>query len=143
MTENKEEYWSRFACTYDNDQEYVIGKAILHIITSKLREERELGEVIEFGCGVGYFTKVIAKDARHVIATDLSDEMLEMAKIYLQEFHNITIQKADGEDTYFPSRRFDTYSRESHKGFTRKPSNLKKWRIIAYGKFHRLRYELV
>jgi ubiquinone/menaquinone biosynthesis C-methylase UbiE len=108
MTEQKEEYWSRFARTYNNDQEYVIGKAILHAITRKLYKEGEFGEVIEFGCGVGYFTKVIATKARHVTATDLSDEMLETARNNLQELQNITLQKANCEDTYFPSRRFDT-----------------------------------
>jgi len=108
MTEPKEEYWSKFARTYNNDQEYVIGKAILQTITKKLYEERDLGDVIEFGCGAGYFTKAIAKNARHVTATDLSDEMLEMARIQLQEFQNITIQKVNSEDTSFPSARFDT-----------------------------------
>ena len=108
MLEHKERYWSRFARTYDEDQEYVVGRAILKAITKRLSEERDLGDVIEFGCGTGYFTKEIAKKARHVIATDLSDEMLEMARIQLEEFRNITLQKADCEDTSFPSGRFDT-----------------------------------
>lgn len=108
MTEPKEEYWSKFARTYNNDQEYVIGRAILQTITKKLYGEQDLGEVIEFGCGGGYFTKAIAKNARHVTATDLSDEMLEIARIQLQEFQSITIQKANSEDTSLPSARFDT-----------------------------------
>ena len=108
MTEQEEEYWGKFAPTYDNDQEYIVGKAILQAITTRLHEECDLGEVIEFGCGVGYFTKAIAKNARHITATDLSDEMLEMARIQLQEFQNITIQKVSSEDTSFPSGRFDT-----------------------------------
>ena len=108
MREQKEEYWGKFALTYDNDQEYIAGKAILQAITTKLHEERDLGEVIEFGCGAGYFTKVIARKARHVIATDLSDQMLEVARVQLQKFQNITIQKANCEDTSFPSERFDT-----------------------------------
>jgi len=106
--ERREKYWSRFARTYESDQEYVVGKAILQTITGKLCEERNLGEVMEFGCGVGYFTKAIAKTARHVTATDLSDQMLETARIQLQESQNISIQKANCEDTYFPSGRFDT-----------------------------------
>jgi len=108
MTGQEEECWSKFARTYNNDQEYVVGKTILQTVTKKLSEERDLGEVIEFGCGVGYFTKVIAKNARHVTVTDISDEMLEVARIQLQEFQNITIQKANCEDTSFPSGRFDT-----------------------------------
>ena len=108
MTEQEEEYWGKFAPTYDNDQEYIVGKAILQAITTKLHKECDLGEVIEFGCGPGYFTKVIARKAKHVIATDLSDQMLEVARVQLQKFQNITIQKANCEDTYFPSGRFDS-----------------------------------
>ena len=108
MTEHKEQYWSKFASTYDDDQDYVVRKTILQLIIKRLSEERDLGEVIEFGCGTGYFTKEIAKKARNVIATDLSDEMLEIARIQLKEFRSINIQKANCEDTYFPSERFDT-----------------------------------
>jgi ABC-2 type transport system ATP-binding protein len=108
MAGHKEEYWSKFASTFDKDQEYVVGRTALQKIIARLYEERDLGEVIEFGCGRGYFTKAIAKNAKHVTATDLSDEMLEMARIQLQHFQNITVQKADCEDTYFPSVRFDS-----------------------------------
>jgi ABC-2 type transport system ATP-binding protein len=74
----------------------------------RLSEEHDLGEVIEFGCGTGYFTKAIAKNAHHVLATDLSDEMLEAAKVHLEEFQNVTLQKADCESTSYPSGNFDT-----------------------------------
>ena len=104
----KEKYWSKYACGYDEGVEYIVGKEIQHTIVAKLSEERDIGEVIEFGCGTGYFTKVIAKNARHVIATDLSDEMLEVARAQLKELQNITIAKADCESTSFPSERFDT-----------------------------------
>ena len=108
MTEHKEKYWSKFACTYADDQNYVVGKTILQLIIKRLSEEHDLGDVIEFGCGTGYFTKAIAKNAKHVIATDLSDEMLEMARIQLEGFQNISIQRANCETTSFPSERFDT-----------------------------------
>jgi ubiquinone/menaquinone biosynthesis C-methylase UbiE len=108
ILEHEERYWSRFARTFDEDQEYVVGKTILQAIDKRLSEEYYLGDVIEFGCGTGYFTKAIAKKARNVIATDLSDEMLEMARIQLKEFQNIRIQTANCEATSFPSERFDT-----------------------------------
>jgi ubiquinone/menaquinone biosynthesis C-methylase UbiE len=108
MRGQEEQYWSKYARTYNSDQEYIIGKRVLQAITGKLSEENELGDVIEFGCGVGYFTRAIANSARQVIATDLSDEMLNMARVHLQGFQNVTIQKANAEDTSFPSERFDT-----------------------------------
>jgi ubiquinone/menaquinone biosynthesis C-methylase UbiE len=108
MTGHDAHYWSNVARIYLSDQEYIVGKEILGAITERLYGEGELGDVLEFCCGSGYFTKAIAKNARQVIATDHSDEMLDMARIHLQGFQNITTQKADCEDTSFPSERFDT-----------------------------------
>jgi ABC-2 type transport system ATP-binding protein len=109
MEEHREEhYWSRFANSYDRDGEYVVGKAILQAIEEKLLKEQSLGNAIEFACGTGYFTKAIAGNARHVVATDLSDKMLEVARTQLRDFKNITIQKADCADTSFSEESFDS-----------------------------------
>jgi len=108
MLERKEEYWSRFADTFDEDQKYIVGRAIQQAVIRRLSEERDLGEVVELGCGRGYFTKAIARNATQVLATDLSDEMVEAARTELKEFQNITVQKADCENTAFPSEKFDT-----------------------------------
>lgn len=104
----KEEYWSKFAHDYDEGVDYIVGKDIQQEIIKTLLEQHNLGDVVEFGCGTGYFTKVIAKNAEHIIATDLSDEMLEVARTQLKEFQTITIQKADCENVSFPSGKFDT-----------------------------------
>ena len=103
-----EDYWSKFAQGYDDGVDHIVGKAIQQEIIKKLSEEQDLGYVVEFGCGTGYFTKAIAKNAEHVTATDLSDEMLEVARTQLNGFQNVTLQKADCEDVSFPSGRFDT-----------------------------------
>jgi len=106
--EKKERYWSRYACTYDEYTEYVVGKNLREVILERLLEEHELGKIIEFGCGTGYYTKAIARRASHVLATDLSDEMLEIAHIGLRGLHNVTLQKVDCENSLFPAERFDT-----------------------------------
>lgn len=109
MKELREEhYWSRFSASYDRDAEYVVGKAILQAIEEKLQKERSLGHAVEFGCGTGYFTKAIAGNATHVIATNLSDTMLEVARMELGGFGNITFQKVDCRDSSFPAASFDT-----------------------------------
>ena len=108
MSERKEEYWSRFADTFDEDQKYIVGRATQQAVIGRLSEERDLGEVVELGCGTGYFTKAIARNATQVLATDLSDKMVEAARTGLKEFQNITVQKADCENTAFPSEKFDT-----------------------------------
>ena len=104
----EERYWSRFAHSYDRDGEYVVGHSILEAILNRLSEEKDLGDSLEFGCGTGYFTRALAGQARHVIATDLADEMLQVARTELSQFQNVTIQKADCAGTDLPAERFDT-----------------------------------
>jgi len=104
----KETYWSRFVRRYDRAEAYVVGDAILEAITDRLGRVHNLGEVIELGCGTGYFTKVIAQRADHVMATDLSEPMVETARRELEEFTNVTVRKASAHKTPFPSGRFDT-----------------------------------
>jgi ubiquinone/menaquinone biosynthesis C-methylase UbiE len=109
VKQHKEErYWSQFAHSYDRDGEYIVGKPILRAIVKRLSEERDLGDCVELGCGTGYLARAIAGNARHVVATDLSDEMLEVARTQLTEFQNVTIQKADCANTGFPAERYDS-----------------------------------
>jgi ubiquinone/menaquinone biosynthesis C-methylase UbiE len=108
MAKRREDYWGRFARTFDEDQTYIVGEAIQRTIIDKLSIERGLGDVVEFGCGRGYYTGVIATNSKQVIATDISDEMLEMARRQLEGFPNITVQKANCDSTAFPAEAFDT-----------------------------------
>ena len=66
-----------------------------------------MGELIEFGCGAGFYTKILAKNARRVIATDLSDEMLAIARKELKNYQNVIVEKADCERPNFPDGKFD------------------------------------
>ena len=108
MAGRKEDYWGKLARTFDEDQKYIVGEAIQKTLVEKLSAERNLGEVVEFGCGRGYYTAALANNSKRVIATDISDEMLEMARGQLQGFQNIAFQKADCENTTFPAETFDT-----------------------------------
>jgi ubiquinone/menaquinone biosynthesis C-methylase UbiE len=107
MTEyKKEEYWSKFANTLDEDQKYIVGEVIQQALIERLSGESGLGELIEFGCGAGLFTKVLAENASHVMATDLSDEMLAVARTQLKDWQNVIVEKADCEKTDFPDGKF-------------------------------------
>ena len=107
-TPQEERYWSRFASSYDRDGEYVVGGRILEAITLKLSQEQPLGRTVEFGCGTGYFTVAIAGNARQVVATDLSDTMLETARARLRECTNVTIRQAGCAGTSFAPGSFDS-----------------------------------
>ena len=104
----KEEYWSKFANTFDEDQTYIVGEPVQQAVLERLSGESDLGELLELGCGAGFYTKVLAANASHVMATDLSDEMLAVARIQLKDLQNVTIEKADCESTAFPDGKFDS-----------------------------------
>jgi ubiquinone/menaquinone biosynthesis C-methylase UbiE len=103
----KEEYWSKFANTFDKDQTYIVGEPVQQALMEMLSGESGLGELIELGCGAG-FTKVLAENASHAMATDLSDEMLAVARKQLKDRQNVTVEKANCEKTDFPDGRFDS-----------------------------------
>jgi hypothetical protein len=48
-----EQYWSRFAHSYDRDGEYVAGQPILQAIERILLQKHFRGRAVEFGCGTG------------------------------------------------------------------------------------------
>lgn len=55
--------------------------------------------ILEIGCGTGFFTQKLAQlypDA-HIIATDISPDMLAVAKNNLSTFSNISYELQDGE----------------------------------------------
>jgi ABC-2 type transport system ATP-binding protein len=102
----KEEYWSKFANTFNEDQKYIVGEAIQQTLRERLSKESDLGTLVEFGCGAGFYTAVLAENASHVIATDLSDEMLAIARTQLKDCQNVIVEKADCEKPDFPDGKF-------------------------------------
>ena len=108
MKEKQEKDWGKMADKFDETARYVVGEAINEEISERLSNEKNMGSVIEFGCGTGYFTEVIAKNAKQVIATDISYDMLEMTKKQMKDYKNISFQKANCKATNFPDNKFDT-----------------------------------
>ena len=85
-----------------------MGRPVLQAIERRLLRERCLGEVVEFGCGTGYWTRIVAGNTQHVVATDLSDAMLEVAQNQLRGFPEARIQQADCASAPFPGGGFDS-----------------------------------
>jgi ubiquinone/menaquinone biosynthesis C-methylase UbiE len=108
MADQNEEYWDKIAGTFDEDQTYIVGEAVQEAIIQELSKEQDLGDVVEFGCGRGYYTRALTNNSKSIVATDLSDAMLDMGRNQLSEFRNITFQKANCKSTVFPAGTFDT-----------------------------------
>ncbi|MGD9143308.1 MAG: methyltransferase domain-containing protein, partial [Dehalococcoidia bacterium] len=104
----KEKYWSKFANNFNEEQRYIVGGTIQQAILERLSGESGLGELIELGCGAGFYTKTLAANAGNVTATDLSDEMLAVSRNQLKDCQNVIIEKADCENTDFPDGKFNS-----------------------------------
>ncbi len=63
--------------------------------------------VLEIGCGTGAFARCLAERSQHVLAFDLSPEMIRIAREHSTLFPNIEFQLADVRDVPFPSASFD------------------------------------
>jgi len=103
-----EEYWSRFPDSYDRKMEYVVGKELREAIIEELNRLPELGELVELGCGTGIFTEAIAPKAKSMIATDLSDILLAVARKRIGDNRKVKFQKENCMATSFPSEAMDT-----------------------------------
>ncbi|MBN1539169.1 MAG: class I SAM-dependent methyltransferase [Candidatus Thermoplasmatota archaeon] len=83
--------------------EYDISAGFLDPISEVSREElkREFQplfsglDVLEIGCGTGYWTRVISETARSVHAIDINPSMVYLARKKLKDIENVTFQIAD------------------------------------------------
>src|SRR6185369_4449341 len=62
---------------------------------------------LEIGCGTGAFARLLAKRCKHVVALDLSSEMIRVARSRSTQFDNLEFQLADAMQWNFPQSHFD------------------------------------
>ncbi|MDQ5988127.1 MAG: 2-methoxy-6-polyprenyl-1,4-benzoquinol methylase, mitochondrial [Syntrophus sp. SKADARSKE-3] len=132
---HKGTYWGQYATVYDDGVDYVVGRELRLAAVTKLSHERRLGEVLECGCGTGFYTKVIALHADRVTATDISEEMLGIAVRQLASYPNVRLQKADAEKMPFHSLAFDTVLLANILNTVEHPEQVVKecFRVLRYG----------
>jgi len=93
---------------YDNAVDMLLGKNIRRNILERLGDEDGLGKLLELGCGTGYFTPTLANKSEMVIATDISEEMLEIAWERVKENGKVQFQVMDCLNCKFDKGTFDT-----------------------------------
>lgn len=82
-------------------------QAELAVAKDALAEAGLRGDVLELGCGTGYWTGIVAGQARWVTAIDGAPEMLDVARERLATFHNVELVGEDIIDRWQPSRQWD------------------------------------
>lgn len=62
---------------------------------------------LEIGCGTGTFTRLLARHTEHVVATDLSSEMIRVARERSTDYQDIEYSVGDVLETNLPPNHFD------------------------------------
>lgn len=105
MAEEFIKFWAELSNRYDSAIDNIMGEKIRPKIREKLNEEDNLGNLIELGCGTGYFTKTLADKSESIISIDISEEMLSIAREKLKGFD---FQVMDCQNIKFNEGTFDT-----------------------------------
>jgi len=114
-TTNQQNYWDREAETYikryrlesPNARRKIERKAHMIMAGAGITVE---SEVLEIGCGVGIFTRKLAKTGAKIISLDISPAMIEAAKnnpIISVSEPNVTYIVSDIHKTWFKDNQFD------------------------------------
>jgi malonyl-CoA O-methyltransferase len=100
--------FSRAAATYD---EYAcVQKKTARHLAELLPLEREIGSILETGCGTGFYSMLLSEafPQAEIFSLDLSFNMAAMAAGRLKDIHNIHLMAADAEQIPFnPETTFD------------------------------------
>ncbi len=107
MVNKQHEFWSKVAQKYDRVVDLQIGPKTRSMVRERVAKEARLGNLAEFGCGTGFYTQLLAGKADNVVATDLSADMLALAKGQIKAT-NVTFQVEDCQKTSLPGQTFDT-----------------------------------
>ena len=107
MANEQSEFWSTVAQKYDQIVDLQIGPMNRSIVRERVRKEGRLGKLVEFGCGTGFYTQVLVGKADTVVATDISQGMLALAKKRIKAT-NVTFLVEDCQATSLPDEVFDT-----------------------------------
>jgi ubiquinone/menaquinone biosynthesis C-methylase UbiE len=101
------DFWSSVADRYDAVVDAQIGGGIRTLVRDRVAAERQLGRVVEFGCGTGFYTEVLAPRASSLLATDLSPGMLALARQRVRAA-NVAFQVEDCQRASLPDGEADT-----------------------------------
>ncbi len=74
------------------------------MLTSHITEDMN---VLELGCGVGYFTEYLAQSGATIIANDISPELLDVAKVRVPA-ENVTFKVENAYDLTYEDESFDS-----------------------------------
>ena len=74
------------------------GRTVVDAVLDAVGAQLDPGQtVVEIGCGVGRLTRVLAEDGRRVVALDISERMIELAREHNAHLDGVEWIVGDGE----------------------------------------------
>lgn len=95
MTKKLEKYYRNRAKEYDLVYQKPERQTDLKQLHNYLKKALKDKVVFEIACGTGYWTETIAKVSTNVLATDIAEEVLSIAKTKNYEQKNVRFEKMD------------------------------------------------
>jgi ubiquinone/menaquinone biosynthesis C-methylase UbiE len=133
LSNEQSEFWSKIVEKYDRVVDAQIGPRTRSLVRDRVSMEDRLGSLVEFGCGTGFYTSVLASKSERVMATDLSPAMIALAKNQLTSA-NMVFQEEACQSSSLPSENFDTAFISLVIHFTEPPRTLNEMnRILKPG----------
>lgn len=99
-------YYRRRAASYDELYHIPERQKDLADSSAQLKNIFSGKDVLEICCGTGYWTEQIAATAKHVLATDINEAMLDIARQRLAVFPNVDLAIAD-IFSFSPERKYE------------------------------------
>jgi len=107
MSEDAVAYYARRAVEYEPIYAKPERQANLVEMRDRLRDTFANRHVLEFACGTGFWTESISERARSVLATDINEEMLQIARAKDWQGRPVTFGIAEAFDPESIPGRFD------------------------------------
>jgi ubiquinone/menaquinone biosynthesis C-methylase UbiE len=88
-------YYARRAREYEQIYQRAERQEDLQKLRERITGNFEGKHVLEIACGTGFWTEVLAECACSVTATDVSEQMLSIARVKPFDSHKVTLAQAD------------------------------------------------
>ena len=104
-----QDFWNFRALTYDTQIGHLYDDAYRRTAENSLKYLNAESNVLEFACGTGIVTAVIAPHVSHIRAIDIADEMVLRAKEKMDTLghSNVTVTQTSLFDPSLPTGTFD------------------------------------
>jgi protein-L-isoaspartate O-methyltransferase len=95
ITEQSAQFYAKSASNHDRIYDRPERQADLKAMHGHVAATLRGHTVLELACGTGYWTRILAEVAEHVVATDINPEMIAMAQLRALPSDKVTLRVAD------------------------------------------------